>query len=111
MDRSITEFVEHFLDSPTKLDIALFYEANRSAMDTPTGIALRISRPIGESARALGELARRGLLRARDLRGGKFVVYSLSEDASVRDALQAVRQAYAHSEDDRQAILKLSAKP
>ncbi|MFQ6099559.1 MAG: hypothetical protein ACE5O2_17635 [Armatimonadota bacterium] len=108
MERSLADFVAHFLDSPAKLDIALFYEANPSTMDTPTGIAFRISRPIGESAKALGELARRGLLRERDLRGGKYVIYSLSENEAVRKTLRELREAYLASEQERAEIHKLA---
>ena len=107
MKPEVRDLVARCLDSPVKLDIMLFFQANPATTDTPEGVALRIYRSREEVRSALAELAEDALLNAVALGRGRYLVYSLSEDRTLRQALADLSWCYHYHAEDRREISRL----
>ncbi len=107
MDDRVREFVLQVAQTIVGLDVALFFQANPSTFDTPSGIAMRTHRAADDVRPALERLAARGVLE-RHVRGdGKHICYALSRDMDVWDLLCRVSEAYLDNREACKEIVRM----
>ncbi len=107
MKAELRELIRRCIDSRVKLDVALFYQANPATADTAEGVALRIYREVEEVRSGLAELTAAGLLTEVALGRGRYVIYSLTKDAALRQLLADLSWSYHYSAEDRREITHL----
>ena len=107
MNDRVREFVEGVAQTIIGLDIALFYQANPTAFDTPTGIALRTHRSVAEVQPVLERLAGHGILETHSRGDGRYMCYALAKTHEVWDLLCLLSEAYLDNPEDRKEIVRI----
>ena len=107
MDERVLQFVRDTAHTMVGLDVALFYQANPSTFDTPTGIALRTHRGVDEIKPALERLAKHGVLEVHERAEGRYTCYALVRDQGIWTTLCRVSDAYHGNPEVRKQILMI----
>lgn len=94
MDESTIRFIHDYLDSRTKLEVALFLHRNRFTLESADGLARRIGRAAADIARDLQELAAARVVTVHSLNGSPETrLYGYTEDGLVAQEMQRVADA------------------
>lgn len=107
MDERVLQFVRDVAYTMVGLDVALFYQANPSTFDTPSGIALRTHRGVNEIRPALERLAEHGILEVHERAEGRYICYALVRNTTVWTTLCRVSEAYHGNPEARKQILMI----
>ncbi len=107
MDARIRDFVADIAQTLVGIDVALFYQANPRAFDTPAGIALRTHRNVDEVNDALERMAAGGYLEAFPRGEGRYTCYALPKSAHIWNTLCLLSEAYIDQPESRKEIIRL----
>ncbi|NLC57206.1 MAG: HAMP domain-containing histidine kinase [Armatimonadetes bacterium] len=100
MDKETIRFIHDHLDSRTKLDVALFFQQNRYALETAAGLARRIGRTEAAVRPELEELVAASVISTRGTAEGGSL-YAYTEDGLVAKYLRCVEAAAEGPERDQ----------
>lgn len=110
MKEAVRNFIERTAQDLAGLEVALFYQANPRAFDTPAGVALRTHRAVTEVEPALERLSEHGILEVFKRGDGRYHCYALSPTRETWNLLCLVSEAYHEDPDARRDIIKLLIK-
>jgi len=99
MEVKLQAFLDEVIDSLIKLEIVLFFHSNPGTIDTARAIAMRIYRNEEATAAALEQLSAKHVLDRTTLGAGKYELYSLSQDESIRSVIGLLDKRF-HSDKD-----------
>ncbi|HHX41112.1 MAG TPA: HAMP domain-containing histidine kinase [Armatimonadetes bacterium] len=93
MDEETAQFIRDVLNSQTKLDVALFLTTNRFALETASGLAIRIGRSSADLLPDLSELVSSRVLTLHgDPESPKSGLYGFTEDGLIAKHLEKMAQ-------------------
>jgi hypothetical protein len=107
MEQVVREFVQDIAQDLAGLEVALYFQANPRAFDTPAGIALRTHRSVEQVQPALERLGEKGVLEEFDRGDGRYRCYALSPTRDTWALLCMVSEAYHDDPESRQVIVKM----
>ncbi len=107
MEQIVKDFVRDIAQDLAGLEVALYFQANPSAFDTPAGIALRTHRPVEQVEPALERLGEKGLLEVQDRGDGRYRCYTLNATRESWGLLCMVSEAFHDNPNSRQVIVKM----
>jgi len=107
MEQAVSEFVRDVAQDLAGLEVALYFQANPRAFDTPAGIALRTHRALDQVEPALERLGEKGVLEVLDRGDGRYRCYALSPTRESWGILCMVSEAYHEDPESRQIIIKM----
>lgn len=93
------------------LDLALFFQANPTVVDTAPAIGCRAGRRPDEVEEALDRLTAAGILKVTVLGAGRYRIYSLNATPQMWDLLCELSEAYIDDQNKRQEIIRLLLRP
>jgi hypothetical protein len=100
MDPEVLEFLKTTVNTFIKWDLVLFFYENPNTTDTTDNIARYIGRDAEAIEEELNDLAEVGVLERQA--AGKLTVYSLTNDAQLRERIKH----FVSASDDRQFRVK-----
>ena len=106
MQPTVRHLLTAQIDSLTKLEVALHFNAHPKAIETMDGLADRLCRDTGEIRRAVEGLAEGGVLHRYVLGAGHYVLYGLTDDQAQQRAIHDLSRVYHNDPDARVAIVK-----
>ncbi|HEY3396730.1 MAG TPA: hypothetical protein VGM19_03630 [Armatimonadota bacterium] len=107
MDHRVQEFVADTVRNVVGLDVALFFQANPAAFDTPAGLALRLHRRVEEIQPALDRLTASQVLEVFSRGDGRYHCYCLRRDREAWNLLCLVSHEYLDVPDSRKEIVRM----
>ena len=100
MDPEVLEFLKTTVNSFIKWDLVIFFFENPHTTDTAENIARYIGRDASVIQSDLDDLVRSGVLELQP--AGNLAVYSLTQDAKIRERIKH----FVSASDDRQFRVK-----
>ena len=100
MDPEVLEFLKTTVNSFIKWDLVIFFFENPHTTDTAENVARYIGRDASVSQSDLDDLVRSGVLELQP--AGNLAVYSLTQDAKIRERIKH----FVSASDDRQFRVK-----
>jgi hypothetical protein len=106
LSAELRAFASRVAASIVTLDIALYFQAHPSTVETPSGISLRVYGEAHDITEALAHLVEAGVLTRATLGAGAYPLYSLTEDRKVRRLLTRLSEAYHRNPQARTQIVR-----
>lgn len=106
LDEELRQFARRIADRNMCLVVALYFQANPDASDTPEGLARRIGADLYQVEEALSHLSRVNVLTCATLGAGAYAVYSLTKDPEVKRLLTRLSEAYHGNPQARTEIVR-----